>query len=73
MKAIRAMHVLVTGASSFVGSHIARHFLQIGREVIATYRRCDAAVGKFRAEFSESNLRLSELDLARTLLHDAGN
>jgi nucleoside-diphosphate-sugar epimerase len=64
---LRAMHILVTGANSFVGSHITRHFLQIGHNVTATYRRHNAAVGQLIAEFSGSNLEMVELDLASSL------
>jgi nucleoside-diphosphate-sugar epimerase len=59
------MHIIVTGASSFVGSHLTRHFLKVGYEVTATCRTHNAAVSKLRAEFSGPNLRLVEIDLAR--------
>jgi nucleoside-diphosphate-sugar epimerase len=60
----RAMHILVTGANSFVGSHITRHFLRIGHDVTATYRRHNAAVDELIAEFPGQNLEMVELDLA---------
>ncbi|MGA8615649.1 MAG: NAD(P)-dependent oxidoreductase [Xanthobacteraceae bacterium] len=58
------MHILVTGASSFVGSHIAQHFLQIGHDVTATYRTRNTAVGKLLAGFSGPSLQMVELDLS---------
>jgi nucleoside-diphosphate-sugar epimerase len=65
------MHILVTGANSFVGSHITRHLLQIGHDVTATYRRHNAAVGQLIAEFSGPNLEMVELDLARASSYTA--
>ena len=58
------MHILVTGVSSFVGSHLARHFLQIGHDVTATYRKRNAATARLSAEFSGPNLRMVSIDLA---------
>ncbi len=58
------MHVLVTGASSFVGHHLIRDVLQAGHRVTATYRKTNAAVADLSATFRQNNLRLVELDLA---------
>jgi nucleoside-diphosphate-sugar epimerase len=58
------MHILITGVSSFVGSHLARHFLQIGHDITATYRTRNTATDRLSADFSASNLRLVSLDLA---------
>lgn len=53
------MHVLVTGAGGFVGSHVARHLVANGHEVIATGRRAGtASIG------AETGPAISVVDLA---------
>lgn len=37
------MKILLTGANSFIGSHIARHLLDAGHTLTATYRKANAA------------------------------
>lgn len=37
------MKILLTGANSFIGSHIAQHLLDAGHTLIATYRKSNAA------------------------------
>jgi nucleoside-diphosphate-sugar epimerase len=73
------MHVLLTGLSSFVGGNLARHFLQAGHEVTATYRTQNAATEKLGADLSLLKLRLVPLDLANraayatnVIVHAAG-
>jgi nucleoside-diphosphate-sugar epimerase len=58
------MHVLVTGVSSFIGSHLARHFLRTGYDVTATYRTRNAAMDPIVADCPTPNLRMVPLDLA---------
>ncbi len=56
------MHVLVTGANSFLGRHVAHHFTACGVEVTGTYRAESPATERLRAENPGIDLR--RLDLA---------
>ncbi len=56
------MHVLLTGASSFVGRHITEHLLRAGLQVTATYRTNHPVLERLRS--FEAALRLLRLDIA---------
>ena len=58
------MHVLLTGASSFLGRHLAEYFAHAGVEVTATYRGSDAAIDELRARTRGRGLQVIKLDLA---------
>jgi nucleoside-diphosphate-sugar epimerase len=54
------MHVLVTGASSFLGRHIAMHLVRAGHQVTGTYRNDHPCLAPLRA----AQVALAPLDLA---------
>jgi hypothetical protein len=54
------MHVLVTGASSFLGRHIAMHLVGAGHQVTGTYRNDHPCLAPLRA----AQVALAPLDLA---------
>jgi nucleoside-diphosphate-sugar epimerase len=54
------MHVLVTGASSFLGRHIAMHLVRAGHQVTGTYRNDHPSLAPLRA----AQVALAPLDLA---------
>lgn len=56
------MDVLLTGASSFVGSHAANHLLDCGHRVIGTYRTAGKTIDGLGRR---SDLDLISLDLGR--------
>ena len=56
------MHVLLTGANSFLGRHVARYFTACAVDVTGTYRSESPATGRLRAECPGVDLR--QLDVA---------
>lgn len=54
------MRVLITGATGFLGSHLARALLQAGHEVVAAHR---SASSRWRLRDVEARLRWVEMDL----------
>ncbi len=62
------MHVLLTGASSFIGGHLAHHLLDAGHLVTATYRRRNAAVDQLAARARPPSL--VSIDIADAALLD---
>src|SRR5260221_7140951 len=56
------MHVLLTGASSFLGRHLAEYFVHAGLRVTATYRSDHAWLEQLRRH--GRTLDLVRLDLA---------
>jgi UDP-glucose 4-epimerase len=58
------MHVLLTGASSFLGRHLAEHLLLAGLSVTATYRTRNVAIEHLSSFVEGDALNLVQLDLA---------
>ena len=58
------MRILLTGASSFVGHHVAAHLLSVGHSLIATYRTPNARIEKLRAGAAQRDLVLAQLNIA---------
>ena len=56
------MHVLLTGASSFLGRHLIEHLLRAGLRVTATYRTDHAIISQLRT--IGGDLSLQQVDLA---------
>jgi UDP-glucose 4-epimerase len=56
------MHVLVTGANSFLGGHVAEHLVRRGLAVTGTYRTEGEATERVRARSRQ--LELVQVDLA---------
>lgn len=60
--------ILVTGAAGFIGSHVSRHLLQAGHEVIGW----DDLSGGFRDQVPDG-MRFVEVSVADTALERSGN
>jgi nucleoside-diphosphate-sugar epimerase len=61
------MHVLLTGASSFVGRHLTEHLLRAGLQVTATYRTSrpvSEPLPSFDDVLLDDALRVLQLDIA---------
>jgi UDP-glucose 4-epimerase len=58
------MHVLLTGASSFLGRHLAEQLAREGVAVTATYRNNQTSIAGLGGGDSKDNLRSVRLDLA---------
>src|SRR5512143_962471 len=57
------MHVLVTGASSFIGRHVTLALSLAGLRVTATYRSSDSVIERLKSAARDADL--VRLDLAR--------
>lgn len=58
------MHVLLTGANSFIGGHLAESLAHRGISVIATYRRANVVLQRLQQHTGGRNIDYVALDLA---------
>ena len=59
------MRILLTGASSFVGHHVAAYLSGAGHELTATYRTPNAAIGRLQGSKGGRGLSLVQLDISQ--------